>query len=361
MAISPSWKNWFGYVLEDDAESPYADTPGTGSEDNVPTNFIPLAGAESLRRNDNRLYSPGVTGISAAPMAVANGAQIVTGTVPLELVPDVFGAADEGKLYDWALARTPDETDDYWQTRSATVWIKLASFYYKKIIGCKISRMTIEAPEGGSYASLSLDIIGQQESIVTGEDLAALVAIDPSETVSTIYTSIYGTGCPVPAFTTQEAGAYFSTVTSNATVDALFADSTYQDEDVLSWSVVVDNKIDEGGHRVNESSLLRRLYSTGREVTATFSRDLTDTTHSARRLANTNVVAGFRFVRSTEYLAIVLPRASYEEGGPVSEGTRESFNKESYTLRALGECVGGPNNTGDEIVFSESTTLAGSS
>ena len=345
MSFGLSWKNWIGWALEG-AASPYVTIGGGGAA--APLHFLPINGAESVKSNGNMLFSPTVEGVSRAPMKHAFGAITVGGTIPSCLIPGMFGASAAGKLYAWACRRydittaepVPVLEED--QLVSATVWIKLAtSNVVKKVVGAKVGKFTIESPEGGAYAGFSMDIIGRSlENLTT----------DPAITAAQVLTDLYGAETlPVPEYRTLDAKIRIGAVNA-----APWASTwTGYDPDNMSWTVAVDNKLVEDGHRQDGTGLITRLYSTGREVTGSLGRDLRNYAEYHKFLAGTELSLALLLARGTSDLLVSLPRIVYEEGDPTSEGTREAYNKQALTFRALGSYNASPWGLGSEIEIAE--------
>ena len=340
MPFGLTWRTWVGYTIESDAESPYADTPGTGAS--APTHFLPLAGAESVQTQKNMLISPTVDGLSMAPNKAAEGSTIVSGDIPSALIPGIFGAAAAGRLYDWGIARSTTSEGEY-QLDSATLWIYLADqgaagyCVAKKIIGAKIARITLDCGEGSGYAGFTLGILGQSESMVT--------IANPLATA--LRTDYFGSDCAVPEYRTRDSVTKTGAAHYNWTTPL-----TDYNVDNMNWSMTIDNKLIEDGHRLDGTGLPRRMYSTGRSVTGSFGKDLRSTTEYARFLAGTEVFFGAAFARGAKSLVIRLPRVIYSGSSPVSDGTKDSYNKESYEFEALSACES-PYTLGTELYFAE--------
>lgn len=345
MSFGLTWKNWIGYALESNANSPYITAGGAGEA--LPLHFLPLAGAESVKTNLNTLVSPTVEGISKAPMKHAIGAMTVGGTIPSCLIPGMWGTPTGDKLSEWAYTRqditstiggTVVEED---QLPSATVWVKLAtSTVIKRITGAKVAKFSIESPEGGAYAGFSLDIIGRTMENITADTITA----------STIIADLYGAETlPVPEYRTLDAKIRLAAVNA-----AEWASTwTGYDPDSMSWAISVDNKLAEDGFRQDGTGLITRLYSTGREVTGSLGRDLRGYTQFANFLAGAEQQLSLLLARSTRSLLITLPRIMYEEGDPTSEGSREAYNKESFSYRAFGAYNAVPIGVGEELKITE--------
>lgn len=340
MGFGLTWLNWVGYAEESAVQTPYGTTlPGTVGA-SAPTHFIPLAGAESLRTNPNMLVSPTVEGMSMAPMKAIQGSTLVAGSIPFALVPGMWGEAGDGKLYDMTFNRATTEEGLY-QLKSYTIWIGVmtgSSKIIKKITGAKVNQLTIESGEGSAFASGTLDIIAREETLVTS-------MTEP--TPWTIFQDLYPGGAPVPEFRTGDSYTYIGTV------HAAWADpTTTHDSDNISWNMTLNNKLAEDGFRNDGQRKLRRLYSTGREVTGTFVRDLRAVTQCSNFLAGTEVMFGCAFVRGSSSLKFVFPRIIYMEGSPVSEGSKDTYNKDSFSWTALGS-YDSEANLGKEIVITE--------
>ena len=348
MSFGLSWKNWVGYAIDSGAESPYYTATASGAGGAAaPLHVIPLAGAESIKVNRNTLFSPTVEGVSPAPMKQSAGGITVGGSIPSCLIPGMWGGVGDGKLFDWAYNRvtlTCSDTTEEWQLPSATLWIKLATNnIIKKVIGAKVNSFTIENPEGAAYTTFSIDIIGREIVNVT---------TDPSNvTEGAVLHDLYEdfSDIPVPEYRTKDAGLAFGTIGSAEWASPW----TGYDPDSMNWSVKVDNKHTEDGFRLDGTGLLRRLYSTGREVTGSIGRDLRSHTQYDNFLAGTEMALSLLLYRGTASTLITLPRIVYEEGDPVSEGTRETHNKQALTFRAMGAYSGTPVGIGSEIKITE--------
>jgi hypothetical protein len=335
-----SWKSWVGVALETiDVTSPYGATQGTGvTNGSGPTFYLPLSGAESVKYNNNTIKSEYSDGVSMAPMTGDRGASIVTGSIPTVLIPGMFGVEDGAKLYDWCMTRK-NNTEGLMQTLSATVWIKTGNVdintaIVKKVVGAKINQMTIECGEGSGYASLGLDLIGR--SMESNINMA-------EPTCATVRTSIYGAAAPVPAFRTIDATSGWGTVNTLATTT---------DTNNISWAITINNRLAEDGHRLDGTGLLRRLYSKGREVTGNLTRDLRNATQFGYFLAGAEQALGLQFSRSGKTVNITLPRMKYDEGDQTAEGSRDSYNKESFAFAAYAP-YGGVISCLNEVVFTE--------
>jgi len=339
MPFGLTWRTWIGYKIESDAESPYADTAGTGAS--APTHFIPLAGEESVQTQKNQLVSPVVDGISMAPNKSATGSTIVSGDIPSALIPGIFGAAGVGKLYDWGIARSTTSEGEY-QLDSATLWIYLADTgvagycVAKKIVGAKIARITIDCGEGSGYAGFTLGIQGRQETNVTIANPLA----------SAIRTDYFDADCAVPEYRTRDS------VTKTAAAHYNWTSLTDYNVDNITWSMTIDNKLIEDGHRLDGTGLPRRMYSTGRSVTGSFGKDFRSVTEYNRFLADEELFFGAAFYRGARQLVIKLPRIKYSGNSPTSAGTKDSYNKESYEFEALAACTA-PYTLGQELYFEE--------
>lgn len=341
MGFGLSWKNWVAYRIEA-ATSPYGTTIGVG--ETAPLHFLPLAGSESVKEVQNRLFSPTVEGVSKAPMKSAPGAALVSGSIPTCIIPGMCGSGSDGKLWNWLYARrdiTVGDVVEEDQLDSATLWIKLASSnVIKKVVGARVAKFNIESPEGGAFVTCGIDIIGRSMSNLAVTDASLGVS------VASIMADLYTSSLPVPEYRTKEAMIALGVV--NAAPNF-----TNYDPDNMTWGISVDNKLSEDGFRNDGEGLLRRLYSTGREVTGTLGRDLRTNTQYAAFMNGTEQSLGLLLSRTPKSTTITLPRIVYEEGTPNSEGTREAYNKNPLTWRAMGASVVGATAVGEEILITE--------
>jgi hypothetical protein len=328
MPFGLTWQNWVGFTLETGDNIAYKATGAAGVGETSPTVFLPLAGAESIKRNPNTMFSPSIESL-LHPMRTSKGAEIVTGSIPVGIPVGLFS----GDFMDWAIGTTGAFTfaGDYYQLPSATLWVAVSNqtgfVKVKKVTGAKVSKVTIESAAGSNWVNMTLDIVGRDMALDTN-----------AISLSTILTSIYGSEAlaTVPEYRHLDSRFYSTAATGAWLPSAAPNPATNYDINSLAWTIVIDNKVSEDGFRLDGEGKLRRAYNTGREITGTFSKDFRSVTDFGYFLAQTDCRVGHWLYRSAGVsLAFDIPRCAYNEGDLNNEGDKEAYNKENYGWRAL--------------------------
>jgi hypothetical protein len=329
MPFGLTWQNWVGFTLETGDNIAYKATGTAGTGETSPTVFLPLAGAESIKRNPNTMFSPSIESL-LHPMRTSKGAEIVTGSLPVAIPVGLFS----GSFITWAIGTSGafSFAGDAYQLPTATLWVSVVNQsdgnrYSKKVTGVKISKVTIESAAGSNWVNMTLDIVGRD------------MILDTSNiTLDTILTSIYGSAAlaTVPEYRHLDSRFYSGAATGAWLPSAAPNPATNYDVNALAWTIVIDNKVSEDGFRLDGEGKLRRAYNTGREITGTFSKDFRSVVDFNYFLAQTDCRVGHWLYRDAGVsLAFDIPRCAYNEGDLNNEGDKEAYNKNNYGWRAL--------------------------
>jgi hypothetical protein len=356
MGVGLSWQDYLMIQVDADAASPYADTAGFGTTMNLDTAvFLPMNGAESVQLNPNTMISTKAERTKGA-MVIASGARIVSGSIPVAFPIGCWGNSGGKKLRDWCFGWNRDYNGDPHQLPSATVYIcvrggQMAAAQegtdkVKKVIGAKVSRITIESPAGNNWVNGTIEIIGCDLTKETSGS-GSVLTNDIEDVLEHMY--LFQNNVMVVEYKAAEVKAYVGTSLGDATY-------TSGDPDMLGWSFTVDNMLGEDGHRLDGTGKLRRLYNLGTNVTGSFSRDFrTDAMYDAF-LAEDDVYLGYKMTRGTNVAAAEVARARLLSGGPSSGGQRGSYNQDSYAWSAFGNPS--TSDSGNRTTWSDTSAMA---